>query len=77
MTRRSLFALVLGAACCLPSCVLVAKGRDCDEHESRYQFTTDKDGNTIKLDRRSGATWILQKDDTSHTWRRLSDPTGD
>ncbi|MFO0981399.1 MAG: hypothetical protein U1E76_06525 [Planctomycetota bacterium] len=60
------------------ACVFSLGGRgDSSDRDSRYQFTTDRDGNTIKLDRRTGVTWILQKDDASHTWRRLSDPTSD
>jgi hypothetical protein len=70
---KALIVLLLG----LPSCVLAIGSRDSSDRDSRYQFTTDKDGNTIKLDRRTGASWVLEKTDSSHTWKRLSDPTSD
>jgi hypothetical protein len=70
---KALIVLLLG----LSSCVLAIGSRDSSDRDSRYQFTTDKDGNTIKLDRRTGASWVLEKTDSSHTWKRLSDPTSD
>jgi hypothetical protein len=70
---KALIVLLLG----LPSCVLAIGSRDSSDRDSRYQFTTDKDGNTIKLDRRTGASWVLENTDSSHTWKRLSDPTSD
>jgi hypothetical protein len=79
MARRKqwLGGFVMALLFTLPSCVLAIGGRDYDREHSRYQFTTDKDGNTIKLDRKTGATWILEKEDSSKTWRRLSDPFSD
>ena len=70
---KALIVLLLG----LPSCVLAIGSRDSSDRDSRYQFTTDKDGNTIKLDRRTGASWILEQNDSTHSWKRLSDPTSD
>ena len=74
---RTARTLIAGLLLALPSCVFAIGTRDSSERDTRYQFTTDKDGNTIKLDRRTGASWILEKSDSSHSWKRLSDPTSD
>jgi len=31
----------------------------------------------VRRDDGTGASWILEKSDSSHSWKRLSDPTSD